>query len=88
MMDGRKEIKGGEGPLYVFYDTRWMKRSDLVDVTLKNLGENVYFSSFRAVSNCGNGVHERQRVRVMCVCQLNLDPSKRTLPVSYVLSYM
>ena len=32
-----------------------MKRSDLVDVTLKTLGENVYFSSFRAVSNCGNG---------------------------------
>jgi hypothetical protein len=58
MIDG-KEMKGGKGPLIYIITRQWMKRSDLVDVTFKFLGIDVYFPSFGYVWYCGNGVHER-----------------------------
>ena len=46
MIDDRwkRDERGKRTPIY--YDTRWMKRSDLVDVTFKVLGIDVYLPSF------------------------------------------
>jgi hypothetical protein len=47
MIDDRwKRDERGKGPLIYIITSQWMKRSDLVDVTFKFLGIDVYFPSF------------------------------------------